>query len=154
MLSEPQGVQSKLSEIIRRAKEVARDYYALTGKPLGITGEIGEYEAARLFDMELAEARMAGFDAIKPDGTKVQIKTRYLSEEDENKRRVPAIKMDYDWDTAMLVLLNEDFEVRSIYEVTRDAFSKGISSSTDKTTLKGAPNIRIFKQFSQKVWSL
>lgn len=28
-------------------KALAKEYYTLTGKPLGITGEVGEVEAAR-----------------------------------------------------------------------------------------------------------
>lgn len=78
--------------MIEQARAVAVDYYRLTGRPLGVTGEIGEYDAARLLGMTLVAARMAGYDAIKPDGTKVQIKTRYLREEDENSRRVPATR--------------------------------------------------------------
>jgi hypothetical protein len=32
-----------IAEVISRARLVAMEYYRLTGKPLGITGEIGEY---------------------------------------------------------------------------------------------------------------
>lgn len=34
--------------ILRDAKVLARRYYHLTGKPLGVTGEVAEYEAARI----------------------------------------------------------------------------------------------------------
>jgi hypothetical protein len=39
-----------LHSVMARARSVAVDYYRLTGKPLGITGEIGEFEAACLLD--------------------------------------------------------------------------------------------------------
>ena len=42
-----------IDDILARAKQAARDYYRLTGKPLGITGEVGEYEAARLLGLTL-----------------------------------------------------------------------------------------------------
>ena len=33
-------------EILSEAKKLAQKYRAATGKPLGITGEVAEYEAA------------------------------------------------------------------------------------------------------------
>ncbi len=37
----------EIEEILERARTAAVQYYQLTGKPLGITGEIGEYLAAK-----------------------------------------------------------------------------------------------------------
>ena len=34
--------------VLKEAEVLAREYYRLTGKPLGITGEVDEYEAARI----------------------------------------------------------------------------------------------------------
>lgn len=42
--SEPSQVE--ILEVLREAKVIARRYYDLTGKPLGITSEVAEYEAA------------------------------------------------------------------------------------------------------------
>ena len=53
----------KAGEILKRARQAAIDYYELTGKPLGITGEIGEYMTARLLGLELEGARAPGYDA-------------------------------------------------------------------------------------------
>ena len=38
--------------------------FLLNGKALGITGEVDEYEAARILGVELTPARQAGYDAI------------------------------------------------------------------------------------------
>jgi hypothetical protein len=68
-------------QILRDAKVLARRYYHLTGKPLGVTGEIAEFEAARILDLELELARQAGYDATETrDGLtlKIQIKGRYF----------------------------------------------------------------------------
>lgn len=53
-------------KILREAKILAPQYRGLTGKPLGITGEVAEYEAARILGAELTAARQAGYDARKP----------------------------------------------------------------------------------------
>ena len=45
------GEMGEIGEILATAKKVGAEYYRLTGKPLGITGEVGEYEAARLLGL-------------------------------------------------------------------------------------------------------
>ncbi len=56
----------QIGDILERGKAAAVDYYQLTGKPLGITGEIGEYLAAKHLGLELADARNPGYDATDP----------------------------------------------------------------------------------------
>lgn len=46
-------------QILREAKVLAQRYYHLTDKPLGGTGEVAEYEAARILNLELELARQA-----------------------------------------------------------------------------------------------
>ncbi|WP_372525854.1 hypothetical protein [Piscinibacter sp.] len=52
-------------EILAEAKKLAQRYRALTGKPLGITGEVAEYEAARILGVTLLPARQTGYDATE-----------------------------------------------------------------------------------------
>lgn len=67
-----------VGKLIDTARRLAVEYHALTGRPLGITGEVGEYEAARLLGLELAPARTAGYDAHDASGHKYQVKTRRI----------------------------------------------------------------------------
>ena len=73
----PKGVESRRErrKVTRSAKDILADvralaveYYQLTGKPLGVTGEIGEFEAAEKMELELGTARTDGYDAIRPNG--------------------------------------------------------------------------------------
>src|SRR5436305_4567676 len=67
--------------ILRDAKKLAQKYRAATGKPLGITGEVAEYEAARILGVELTPARQAGYDAVEHTSggpRRLQIKRRCL----------------------------------------------------------------------------
>lgn len=50
-------LDKRLQTVLGRAKAVAREYYELTGRPLGVTAEIAEYEACRLLDLKLAPVR-------------------------------------------------------------------------------------------------
>jgi hypothetical protein len=53
----------RVLEILAEAKKLARESWGLTGKPLGVTAEVAEYEAARLLGVSLQPARQAGYDA-------------------------------------------------------------------------------------------
>ncbi len=63
--------------VLGEAKRLAQRYRALTGKPLGITGEVAEYEAARILGVKLTAARQAGYDAVER-GRRLQVKGRCL----------------------------------------------------------------------------
>ena len=53
---------------IVQAIEAAKHYRSITGKPLGITGEVGEFIVADLMHLRLTEARQPGYDAVADDG--------------------------------------------------------------------------------------
>jgi hypothetical protein len=55
----------EIENILAEAKNLSRRYKEITGKPLGITGEVAEFEAAKRLGLELAEARSSGYDAKK-----------------------------------------------------------------------------------------
>ena len=59
----------RVLEILRDAKALAREYYQLTGKPLGVTGEVAEYEAARLLGVELGPATTPSNSEMGPRDT-------------------------------------------------------------------------------------
>jgi hypothetical protein len=50
----------EIAEILNDAKALAKKYRRLTGKPLGITGEVAEFSAAQILGLELAEACQGG----------------------------------------------------------------------------------------------
>ena len=45
-LPDAEMIQKEVLEMLSEAKVLALRFYRLTGKPLGITGEVAEYEAA------------------------------------------------------------------------------------------------------------
>ncbi|MCF5076562.1 hypothetical protein GIW72_25125, partial [Pseudomonas syringae] len=72
----------ELIELLKQAKRLATRYQQLTGKPLGITGEIAECEAAAILGLDLHAARTAGYDAteIREGGAvQIQIKGRVVA---------------------------------------------------------------------------
>lgn len=51
--------------ILAQVKRLAQEYRAATCKPLGITGEVAEFEAARILNLELTRAWQVGYDAVE-----------------------------------------------------------------------------------------
>lgn len=144
----------KIGAVLEQAKEAAIEYYELTGKPLGITGELGEYYAAQLLDLELAEARTAGFDATDEQGSKIQIKSRRLPPgKKKYSQRVGGIKLDNEWDLVALVLLTEHFDPYEIYEADRPSIAEALTKPGSKArNERGALSISKFKSIGTLVW--
>lgn len=146
-------MNKELQEILAAAKDVAVRFKNLTGKPLGITGEIAEFSAAKLLGLKLAEARQAGYDAIDSSGRKIQIKGRCLPEKPGPGQRLGSIRLDHEWDSVLLVLLDQSFEVIEMWEADRPAAQEAILAPGSKArNERGALAVSKFKQIGTKVW--
>ena len=145
---------STLDETIDMARTVATRYRELTGKPLGITGEIGEVLTAKLLNLKLAEARQAGYDAVGSDGRLVQIKSRCILSNSKPSQRVGGIKLDHKWDSVALILMDQAFEPIEIYEATRVEVEKALKIPGSKSRNdRGALAVSKFKAIGELRWS-
>jgi hypothetical protein len=147
----------RLFDLINSAKALARDYYTLTGRPLGITGEIAEVEAARLLGLELAGVRQAGYDAVRrgPEGTveHLQIKGRCCPPGTGPGQRVGSIRLEKQWDAVLLVLMDMEFEVREIHEASRGAVTAALARpGSVARNVRGALGVNTFKSIGKQVW--
>lgn len=142
-------------EILRDVKALAIEYYAATGKPLGVTGEIAEVEAARLLGLQLADARSPGFDALDPATTparRLQIKGRRIGPTG-TWGRVPSINTDHDFDTVMLVLLHADYSVSEIWEAARDAVIARLDAPGSKArNERRSMAVAQFRTIATRIW--
>lgn len=139
--------------ILRKTKELAIDYKKITGRSLGITGEVSEYEAAIKMNCTLCEAGKAGHDLIDCNGKRVQVKGRVLG---ENIQRVGAIEPNTTqkpWDYVLLVILDEQYNVISIYKAEEDNIENEINRPRPRNGKKRR-NLTVpdFVRVSQKVW--
>jgi hypothetical protein len=148
--------RGRLMEVLREAKLLAQEYYRLTGKPLGITGEVAEYEAARVLGVELTPARQAGYDALeRSDGSvrRLQIKGRCLLPNCKPGQRVGSIDVAKDWDAVLLVLLDENFDAAEIYEAERSAVLTALAAPGSKArNERGALGVNKFKAIGRQRW--
>jgi hypothetical protein len=145
-----------LARLLAAAKGLAKEYYALTGRPLGVTGEVAEYEAVRLLGLELADVRQPGYDALRWSGDtceRLQIKGRCVLDASKSGQKIGSIRLRHDWDAVLLVLLDVDFEATAIYEATRDAIHEALTAPGSKArNERGALSISKFKSIGRLIW--
>lgn len=141
------SMDRRIREILSEVKKLAREYYELTRKPLGITGEVAEYEAARLLDLQLMPARHTGSDAVGRNDLHYQIKGRRLLPDSKPGQRIGSIDIEKKFDAVLMVLLNENYDATEIYEVEH-----GVLRKAEPQELKHGFPVRKFKKIGRRVW--
>src|SRR5207245_2132737 len=132
----------KILQILEEVKPLAIEYYELTQKPLGVTGEIAEYWAAKELSLQLAPARTPGYDAtrIKEGGgvEYIQIKGRAYGKDAKPGQRISRIKCDQECHTVLLVLLdNNTLEPREMWEAPYKAVEEHLRQPGSKSRERG-----------------
>lgn len=143
-------------KILAEAKKLAQQYRALTGKPLGITGEVAEYEAARLLGVELTPARQAGYDAVERSAdreVRLQIKGRCILDWKKPGQQIGAIDTSKEFDAVLLVLLDANFEAVAIHEATRaDVLAALAAPGSKARNERGALSVTKFRSIGKVRW--
>jgi hypothetical protein len=147
----------RVREILKHVKTLAAEYYQLTGKPLGVTGEVAEFVAAEILGLQLAPPRTKGYDAVRqtPAGPqRVQIKGRAYSQNANSSQRLGAIKKGADCDIVLLVLLDSlTLDPREIWEANYYAVEARLHVPGSKARERGALGVREFKRLATCVWT-
>lgn len=144
--------EARVREILAAVKPLASEYYRLSGKPLGVIGEIAEYIAAETLGLKLAPARTEGYDALR--GTeRIQIKGRAFAPDANKSQRISRIKTDAPCDTVLLVLLdNSTLDLREMWEAPFTAIVACLNKPGSKARGRGALGVPTFKRFAKRVW--
>ncbi|MEX0591518.1 MAG: hypothetical protein WD207_10560 [Xanthobacteraceae bacterium] len=155
--TESAAAQQAVRLLLRQAKQLAAEYYRLTGKPLGVTGEVAEYEAAEKLGLTLADARTPFFDAFHDAAgvrERFQIKGRAVLPTNRCKARVPRIKCEGDFEAVLLVLLDKStFEAIEIWRAERDAVREGLVAPGSRSrNERGAMCISQTVRGARRVW--
>lgn len=147
------GIKPMISGI----KKAAAKYYDVTQRPLGVTGEIAEYEAITRLKLHPVPPREKGRDAYRLIGKKkkyVQIKGRVTQPDSKSGQRVGTLKPENNnWSTAVLVLMNEKYEPYEILEVSRKALKAYMKKAKGKAVKeRGQISVERFRSLTEKVW--
>ena len=123
---------------------------------MGISTEIAMHDVIRLMDLKPVENHQAGYDAVGTGaraGKRIQIKGRSVSDEAKSNQRIGQIKVDQEWDSVMLVLMNDQYEPLEIYEAEREQILQAVANTSTKRRNRGALSVAKFKHLGRLVWS-
>ncbi|OGS33029.1 MAG: hypothetical protein A2218_07810 [Elusimicrobia bacterium RIFOXYA2_FULL_53_38] len=146
---------SRISTILNSVRNLAIQYYKETGKPLGVTGEMAEFEASTILGLQLCSARQEGYDALRQVGTprRIQIKGRRLLESSKPGQRLGRIRIEKDWDSVMLVLLDESYRAVEIHEALKPAIIAALTKPGSRArNERGALAVSKFKSIGTCIW--
>jgi hypothetical protein len=151
--------QEELAKVVGKVKLLAKRYYELTECPLGVTAEIGEYEAVRrLPNLRLEPPRRSGHDVTRHRRGKqpyrLQVKTRRIL--NKKSQQIGAIDIENkEWDGVLLVILDESYDATAIYEVNRKSIEARLREPGSKARERGVLSVSAFKQAAgdKPTWS-
>ena len=147
-----------VDKLLTEARRLAAEFRRTTGKPLpGVSGEIAEHDAARLLNLEVCTVKQGGYDAIgrgSREGKCIQIKARVIFDEEKSGQRVGQLKLEQDWDSVLLVIMDEDYEPYEIFEADRDEILDAMEDAGKSARKKrGAMTVARFKIISRLIWT-
>ncbi len=147
----------RLMRLLGEAKRLAKQYYQLTRRPLGVTGEVAEYEAIRLLHLQPAPVRQPGYDAEgqvrNGRRERLQIKGRCLSGKTKPGARIGPIDLSKPWDAVLLVLLDADFNATAIYRAERPVVRAALLAPGSKSrNVQRQLSISKFRAIGRRIW--
>jgi hypothetical protein len=146
-----------IDKLISETRRLAAEYRRSTGQVLPVSGEIARHDAARLLNLTLCEPGTAGVDATGTGARaeqRIQIKARLMTQDHKPGARLGQLNMNGEWNTLMLVILDEDYDACEIYEASRVELADALAeANTSNRAKRGALSIARFKNLSWLVWT-
>ena len=141
-------------KLIAQARTLAAEYRRAMGKPLpGVSTEIAEHDAIRLLDLEPRTGEQGGWDALDPrTGERIQIKSRTIFDDSRGGERIGQLKLNQEWDSVVLVIMDENYEPAEIYRATRDELEEYVAQSSSGRARRGAMSVARFRILGELVW--
>lgn len=146
-----------VDKLMTEARRLAHDYRVAMGKPLaGISNELAVHDAMRLLDLEPSPSGTGGYDAIGRGcraGKRIQIKGRTIFEETKQGQRIGQLKVEQEWDSVVLVLMDEAYEPYEIYEAEREDVLESVKDTGSNRSKRGMMSVARFKIIGRLVWT-
>ncbi len=147
-----------IDKLMHETRQLAAKYRQTTGSTLPVTGEIARFDAARALNLALIDEPGSAIDAVGREGErqdkKIIIKGRAIFDSSRTSPRIGQLNPQQDWDLAVLVLFDDNYEPEEIYEASREAVADALEGKKDSGRKKrGAMSIKQFKIIGERVWT-
>lgn len=147
-----------IDKLMHETRQLAAKYRQTTGSTLPVTGEIARFDAAKALDLALIDEPASPIDAVgragERENKRIIIKGRTIFENTRSSPRIGQLNPEQDWDLAVLVLFDEQYEPEEIYEASREAIAAALDAKKESSRKKrGAMSIAQFKIIGERVWT-
>ncbi|OGM99669.1 MAG: hypothetical protein A2817_03815 [Candidatus Yanofskybacteria bacterium RIFCSPHIGHO2_01_FULL_39_8b] len=106
-------ITDEIKKMVNKIIKIALEYETLTGRKLGITGEIAEIIVCHKLGLKLlANSLSPGHDAVDERGNKFQIKSKRII---KNKGRIGRFSM-HKFDYLITILFDKNYKIIGIYK--------------------------------------
>jgi hypothetical protein len=148
-----------INVLMEQARMLAANYRKTTGKTLaGVSGELAVYDGIRLLKLQAVEDNLSynaigTEDAGDLENDRIQIKGRTIFSDSKGSPRIGQIKVSEDWDSVVLVLMNDNYDPYEMYGIDRASLEDNSESKDSKKGKRGAMTVARFKKIATLVWS-
>ena len=146
-----------VDKLITEARHLAAEYRRTTGQALGLTSEIARHDACQLLELEPVTDGTGGYDALgrgEREGARFQIKGRVIFDEAKKNQRIGQLKLEQEWDSVLLVIMDENYETDAIYEASRAAIAEALDEQPDSNrSRRGVMSVAKFRNIADEVWN-
>jgi len=153
-----QSAPYSVDVLMEQARALAANYRKTTGKTLaGVSGELAVYDAIRLLNLKPVDSNLS-YEAIGTEDSgdlendKIQVKGRTIFSDSKTSPRIGQIKTSEDWDSIVLVLLNDEYSPFEIYEVDRSTIEENAQKTSSNRAKRGAMTVARFKKIATLAW--
>lgn len=153
-----QNTPFSVDVLMEQARVLASNYRKATGKTLpGVSGELAVYDAMRLLKLipapeNLSYEAIGSEDAGDLHNDKIQIKGRTMFSDSKGSPRIGQIKISQEWDSVVLVLLDDDYKPFEIYEIDRQTLEDNSAEKSSNRAKRGAMTVARFKKLATLAW--
>lgn len=149
-------VGRELADVLEDVRRLAIEYYDMTGRPLGCTGELAECAAAKALNLKLSGVRSAGFDAkgmIDGVQRRIQIKGRRHSGNKWGGQRIGKIDLKQPFDSVVLVLMDAKYQPIEMHFAVKADIEQALTAPGSKArNERGALSVSKFRRLGKCIW--
>lgn len=146
-----------VDRLIEQTRKLAAEYRMATGQVLPVSSEIANFDASRLLGLRLIQPAPGGYDAVGEGapftGKRIQIKGRVVFGDQKSTQRIGQMKLEQEWDTLLLVIMDEHYDTLEIYAADREVLEAALDEGGARRNKRGAMTVAKFKYLSRLVWA-
>lgn len=142
-----------IDKLMEETRKIANAYYQNTGKILPISNELGRFDAQKILELQSLTHPEVGVDFLGTGrfaAQKFVVKSRVIFKPQKSGHRMGALALEGNWDSAILMLYNADYEPDEIYITKKSDIIQAVANFS--INQRNGFSIAKFKALGTLVW--